>query len=59
MEVFGMLIVGYIDSLSELGFRTPTPEWVKTERYDYCDQLIAKKENFVQMLSAFFSKLFR
>ena len=33
-----MLTVGYIDSLSELGFRTPTPEWVKTERYDYCDQ---------------------
>ena len=31
-----MLTVGYIDSLSELGFRTPTPEWVKTERYDYC-----------------------
>ena len=54
-----MLTVGYIDSLSELGFRTPTPEWVKTERYDYFDQLIAKKENFVQMLSAFFSKLFR
>ena len=54
-----MLTVGYIDSLSELGFRTPTPEWVKTQRYDYCDQLIAKKENFVQMLSAFFSKLFR
>ena len=38
-----MLTVGYIDSLSELGFRTPTPEWVKTERYDYCDQLIAKR----------------
>lgn len=54
-----MLTVGYVDSLEKLRFSTPAPEWVKTERYDYCDQLIAKKENFVQMLSAFFSKLFR
>ena len=35
-----MLTVGYIDSLSELGFRTPTPEWVKTERYDYLHCLL-------------------
>lgn len=54
-----MLTVGYVDSLEELGFSTPAPEWAKTERYDYCDQLVTRKENFFQMISQFFSKLFR
>lgn len=59
MEVFGMLTVGYVDSLEKLRFSTPAPEWVKTERYDYCDQLVTRKENFFLMISQFFSKLFR
>ena len=54
-----MLTVGYVDSLEKLRFSTPAPEWVKTDRNNHSAQLVARKENFFQMISQFFSKLFR
>ncbi len=38
----------------------PTPEWMRAERYDYCEPFFVRNHSeFVGMVSQFFARLFK
>lgn len=51
-----MLTAEYYDRLMA---GAPEPEWARAERYDYCDQTVATKNDIFHSLSQFFARFFR